>query len=338
MVPKPLVICLTPVRNEAWILDVFLKCTSLWADRIIIADQQSTDGSREIASRYPKVILIDNLSSDYNEVARQKILLTEARKIKGKRLLITLDADELFTSSYSKTNEWQQMLDASEGSVFGFRWINLCPGFKKCWITDGYFPWAYMDDGAEHVGLEMHSSRVPIKDWAKIVPMQQIKVLHYQYTDWARMESKHRYYQCLERIKYPHKHAIEIFRMYHHMYAIPEEKKIVSREEWFRAYEKKCIPVRSLPVGGGEHFWFDQEVMQKIEAQGASYFRRESIWDVDWCEKARKSKCVQSEQFKDPRSFIDKLVQAYLKETLKILHTRLVKILDLLVRTFLWRQ
>ena len=35
------IICLTPVKNEGWILERFLKCTSLWADYIIIADQSS---------------------------------------------------------------------------------------------------------------------------------------------------------------------------------------------------------------------------------------------------------------------------------------------------------
>jgi len=28
----PTIICLTPVRNKAWILDRFLQATSLWAD------------------------------------------------------------------------------------------------------------------------------------------------------------------------------------------------------------------------------------------------------------------------------------------------------------------
>ena len=69
---KPIVICLTPVRNEALILDRFLKATSLWADHIIIADQMSTDGSREIAKKHPKVTLIDNLSETFNEPERQK--------------------------------------------------------------------------------------------------------------------------------------------------------------------------------------------------------------------------------------------------------------------------
>ncbi|MFZ0503142.1 MAG: glycosyltransferase family 2 protein, partial [Chthoniobacterales bacterium] len=63
---KPLVICLTPIKDEAWILERFLKCASTWADHIIIADQQSKDGSKEIARRFPKVTLIENNSESFN--------------------------------------------------------------------------------------------------------------------------------------------------------------------------------------------------------------------------------------------------------------------------------
>ena len=56
---KPLHVVMTPVRNEAWVLRAFLEATSLWADYIIIADQMSTDGSREIAGNSPTRVLPD---------------------------------------------------------------------------------------------------------------------------------------------------------------------------------------------------------------------------------------------------------------------------------------
>ena len=103
---KPLIICLTPVKNEAWILDKFIQCASLWADCIIIADQMSTDGSRDIALKYPKVRLIDNDSEAFNEPERQKLLVDAARQIHfngQRRLLISLDADEFLTSNFQET-------------------------------------------------------------------------------------------------------------------------------------------------------------------------------------------------------------------------------------------
>ncbi|MFN8207209.1 MAG: glycosyltransferase family 2 protein [Bacteroidales bacterium] len=297
---KTTIVCLTPVKNEAWILDTFLQCTSLWADYIIIADQHSSDGSRDIAPRHPKVIQIDNPLAEYNEIERQKLLLAEARKISGKRLLITLDADEFFTSEHTKTAEWMRMLQAEPGEIFGFQWINLLPGLKKAWIPQGHFPWAYMDDGREHNGYQMHSPRVPVNDWNKIVNLSDIKVIHFQYTNWPRMESKQRYYQCLERLKYPYKTPTEIFRTYHHMYGITKNKLIPFNPEWLDPCLMSAIDSIQMNTPGKN--WFDDEVEKLFKTHGTSRFKKEAIWNFDW-------------PFKDPRNLIDRAIHLYLKIT-----------------------
>ncbi|MGB8077207.1 MAG: glycosyltransferase family 2 protein, partial [Gallionella sp.] len=114
---KPKIICLTPVRNESWILEKFLKAASLWADHIIIADQFSDDDSREIAGRFDKVILIRNPSAEFNEPERQRLLIEAARKIEGPRLLITLDADEFLTANFHDSAEWEFIMHAPPGTV-----------------------------------------------------------------------------------------------------------------------------------------------------------------------------------------------------------------------------
>ena len=83
---SPKLVVLTPVRNEAWVLRGFLEATSLWADYIIIADQMSNDGSRDIAREYPKVILIDNDREEMHMAATRRLLFEEARKIKGEKI------------------------------------------------------------------------------------------------------------------------------------------------------------------------------------------------------------------------------------------------------------
>src|SRR5204862_1611085 len=45
------VIALVPVRNESWILEHSLACWSAFCDVIIVSDQESTDGSRDIYRR-----------------------------------------------------------------------------------------------------------------------------------------------------------------------------------------------------------------------------------------------------------------------------------------------
>ena len=81
------IVVVTPVKNEEWLLERFLAVTSRFADHIIVADQQSTDASRSICARFPKVHLVSNDSLAYDEAHRQKLLLTEARRLSpGKEL------------------------------------------------------------------------------------------------------------------------------------------------------------------------------------------------------------------------------------------------------------
>lgn len=192
---KPKVICLTPVKNESWILEKFLMTTSLWADHIIIADQFSDDNSREIAKKFEKVILIKNPSIEFNEPERQKLLIEAARKIEGRKLLITLDADEFLTANYHNSTEWQFIMSAPPGTIIRFKWVNLKPGMMKYWSPDVFFPWGFMDDGTEHMGSIIHSTRIPMPLNAMMIDLNEVRVLHYQYTDWERMASKHRWYQ-----------------------------------------------------------------------------------------------------------------------------------------------
>lgn len=100
---NPLLIVLTPVFNEAWILSAFLKATSTWADYIIVADQMSTDGSRNIYSQYDKVIVIDNPISDMHQARTRKLLFDYVSKIEGDKILFTLDADEFLSSDFTHT-------------------------------------------------------------------------------------------------------------------------------------------------------------------------------------------------------------------------------------------
>src|SRR6266446_8064816 len=149
---KPAVICLTPVKNEAWILERFLRCASLWADYIIIADQGSNDGSIEIATSFPKVILVDNPSLTFNEPERQKLLLETARRISDHRLLITIDADEFIKANILASPEWNSVLQAPTGTVIRFQWPIILSDLCSYWMYPADHAWGFIDDGSEHKG------------------------------------------------------------------------------------------------------------------------------------------------------------------------------------------
>ena len=57
------IVVVTQVKNEEWILERFLALTSRFADAIVVADQRSTDRSREIYAQFSKSHPIDRHES-----------------------------------------------------------------------------------------------------------------------------------------------------------------------------------------------------------------------------------------------------------------------------------
>lgn len=324
---KPTIICITPVKNEAWILDRFLSSASLWADYIIIADQMSTDGSRDIALKYPKVILIDNSSTDFNEKERNNLLLIEARKISGKRLIIALDADEIFSPEIFSSNDWKSILNLEFGTVIKFQWANLKPGLKKMWLDDFLFPWGYIDDGGiSSDDRIIHTSRIPYKESSPIYVVKDFKVMHFQYTVWSRMQCKHRWYQCYERVKFPKKSAVDIYRLYHHMYSVSKDRLIDVPTYWQKDYLKQGIDISKGLIQ--DKLWWEESVLEMFDNYSIHTFSSLNIWGVNWNKIAKKWNRANSDKYKDPRGVKDILIQLYLKLTQRIHQTVLIRKID----------
>ena len=324
------IICLTPIRNEAWILEKFLSCASLWADHIIIADQLSTDGSREIAKKFPKVILVDNNSETFNEPERQKLLIDEGRKIQGPKVFFTLDADEFLTSGYASSSEWDKILHAPPGHVFRFNWVNVLPGFKRGWVI-GNSPWAFADDGSQHAGPKIHSPRIPLPAHGTYHNLTDIKVLHFQYTDWPRMQSKHCWYQCYEILHNPGKGPVELYRMYHHMYIYLKRKKytVDLEDRWFRGYDEAGINIRDVRK---LDYWWDGEVVKMLVENGASRFAPAFIWYRDWNLIRDKYDMHNKADLGDPRNVFQKLLHSYLHTSQPYRNSYAVRAFDKLLR------
>jgi len=311
---KAVVICITPVRNEAWILDRFLKCASLWADYIVIADRMSTDGSREIVKKYPKVKLLDNTSDDFDEKTRITLMVNEARKIPGKRLIIALDADEALSANFAESPEWDKMLNAPEGTVFKFEWVNILPDMKHCWLEGNRF-FGVVDDGYEGKYIKIHGPRLPIRNNASVVSLEGIKVLHYQYTDWERMKSKQRWYQIWASLRFPNQRPVDIYRLYHPVERVARERIIPLRKEWFSYYESKGIDMKEVKKDLSYQRNKNKEVLAFFEKYGVKRFRKCDVWDVDWEEISREIRYEINGPLKDPRNFFDKAIHAWLART-----------------------
>ena len=328
---QPKIICLTPVKNEAWILDRFLRCASLWADHIIVADQNSDDGSREIVQNYEKVILVDNEDpAEYDEYKMRKGLFTEARKIPGSKVLIALDADEVFTPNVLSSSQWKEALNAPPGTSLGFKLANLAPNLRQYWMPRGYAAIGYVDDGAEYNCGKIHTPRI---HWSRNIPrhyVNEVAVMHYQYTDWDRMESKHRWYKCWEKVNNPRRSAVGIYRQYHHMYSIGPKDLNLIPSWWFENYER--IGIDMTNIDREKTFRWDQRILEYFAEHGTKTFSKLDIWDVDWDKAARLNNLDHSDSLHDPRSRLEVLIHHWLWATQPRASSYFVRLQDILLR------
>lgn len=324
----PKLICLTPVRNEAWILDAFLTATSLWADHIIIADQNSTDGSCEIYKKYPKVTVVENNDPDLHETNRQRLLFEAARKIDGDKVFIALDADEIFTSNYYQTNDWQKIKNAKAGDMFNFQWAELNEKATH-YKVEKWFQWGMFDDGTNPPkDGKIHIARVP---WTHTRPDNEVfindfYVMHLQYLNKIRLLSKEKYYQCFLFLN-ENKNAISINRaardigLYVASASIPDY--------FFEKYKEQNIVIEKLIDFSKTYCWQDEKVLEYFTEKGTHFFRKLDIWDEQWLTQLTK---IAGKEIKDPRRISDKIVHFYLRKTQKIKGSIFIKIIDKLLK------
>ncbi len=323
------IICLTPVKNEDWILERFIRSASLWADHIIIADQNSVDGSVEIAKKFPKVILIQNDSLTFNEPDRQKLLINEARKISGRKLLVALDADEFLSSNFIESRSWNDIRKQKNGTSIYFECVNVHSSFEKYW-SKGYHYYAYIDDLALHVGKEIDSPRLPKENNPRRLEIRDVKVLHLQYIDMERAKYKQIWYQCLEKTLNDQntylgtrKTNFYLFKRYNKIkFQINELQPLSSR--WINNYLDRNIDIFLNPLNSWNPFL--HYIKNLFDQYGVRHFNKLSIWDVDWNEKFR------STQYRDPRSIITKIIHKWLNNRKHLefcpLETYILKILE----------
>lgn len=322
---SPKIICLTPVKNEEWILRNFLRATSLWADKIVVVFQKSDDNSEKICKEFSKVVFVRNDSDKYDEFARQNILINESRKIfpDDKHILIALDADEFLTMPPSFELEIKKIVKLKVGTNIIFNWNNVKSFGKEYWEGGSKMPFGFVDDGRVHQGKIIHSNRVPINSNIKCFECKEIQVLHYQYANWDRMRSKHRWYQAWEAVNHPERSYIDIFRQYNHMYGVNTNNIKTIPEEWFHVYSKNHIDINEFAIKETV-YWWDKEVIGLIKKYSKRKFSKIYIWDFDWTKFGP--------EFSDPRSVAEKLIHIYLFWSQKYLKTILVKIMDKIIK------
>lgn len=226
MMDKPALIVVTPVRNEAWVLDAFLACASSWADHIILADQHSTDGSREIAAQYPKVTLVDNDAAEMDQAAARLLLFKEVDKIEGDKIVFALDADEFLSEGFESTEGWKSIMESQPNELFSFQWLNLYGDYHHVVPNSHYMEWAcHFGPDARIADLyrqcedrSVHEMRVPCLplDQVSYVEIPDIKFVHLARLNLIRQKNKEDFYQVSSVAKLNKRiSAVTAFRTYH---------------------------------------------------------------------------------------------------------------------------
>lgn len=320
---KPLIIVLTPVRNEAWVLRAFLEATSLWADYIIIADQMSTDGSREIAEEYPKVILIDNDRKEMHQAATRRLLFEAARKIEGEKLLFTLDADEFLSGDFVHASDWKKIMESQPDDSFCWRWMNLKRNDITKYSTFQHFYWCVHESEAlwdgEFPDNFIHEWRLPWSpraDESHKFLLDDFCSIHLARVNELRQRNKERFYQVSTVGRNPKKSRISLYRQYH------TEEKLEYMEvpkDAYCFYERHGIDLWKYVDLNDEGEYYTLEILDYFQRDGMKKFALLDIWDQDW---------MKRNGLKDPRNVFHKLLLGYLHKTNPYANSILVRCLD----------
>ena len=327
-------ICLTPTRNEKWIIGPFVTAAKQWADRVVVVDQGSTDGTLEELQSKPDVDVVINESVEFDEHHRQELLLSAARETSEKRILFALDADEVFSANFRESQDWDKIEAAEPGTVLRFRWVNILPGFREAWVPKEPITLGFVDDGSPNMATgRIHNPRLPHPENAPILDLKEVVVLHFQYVLWDRMLHKQRWYQAWEKLHSPDKGALEIFRTYNHMYGgwNPEEIQPV-KKEWLNGYDRPDCNLRNLECE--EITLWEKEIVEMLQKHGAKKFSKIAIWDQDWQQVAAKMG-IQG-YFEDPRSLWERLAHRLLKRSQTRREKVWVRVLERCLRSIGW--
>ncbi len=324
------VICIMPVKNEAWILERSLACASLWADLIIVADQQSGDASARIARRFSKVELLENTGTAYSEHDRQTLLLARARQVPGRRVILSLDADEVLAANWRESGEWHSLLTAPEGTRFRFPKAELLPGCDRYWVLPGGdLVHGMVDDGSPFVGGTIHGPRLPVADPTTILRPKSLWLLHYRATDPERNAAKQRWYQCWEKaVKDPTIRPIVLYRTYHQDLGRPKEALVVP-DAWLAAYRRAGIEMTAIQPEA--HSWWDHEVVALFGKHGLNTFRKLDVfgpWTADLL--------LNRAPIRDPRNTVERAVHWWLRATQRHERRLWVRFIQRMLRAFGW--
>ena len=275
------IIALLPVKNEAWVLPHTFGCLSSFCDVILVHDQQSSDGSREIAARFPKVVWIESSDSKICEQARWQ-LWDIARQYDGQNLLWCTDADELVSPVRMRSFLDRRGAELTGGVVVDALYCHVWNSPARYRSGLGVYaphwkPVAIVDnrrrDYDRSRSLPLHEERVPVGADTVRSPAEDAPVLHLQWLLPNRSQMRQAWYRCRELL-----HGERSIHGINSQYAgtLPEWHVPTAPipPNWLEGLTMPDACVDREPT------WQEAEILGWFEKRGVEFFEPLEIWHV----------------------------------------------------------
>ena len=319
MKDKPLLFCLTSTRNYAWCTRAFLEANTRWADYVVIVDQMSTDGTREMAAEYSNVVVLDNEDLTYSETKRCEMALNYARSVQGDKILVYLAIDEVLPANFQKTKDWQKVLLSQHGDVFCLNWANILLDGKHYFGSgkDDMFQ-IFHDDGVtpfDNQGKDMHTHTLPYPNNGTDYIIKDFPILHFGYYNVKWKYVKNHYYQMVDYDK-NHGSIISL----HRYYCVINEKydsKDINQGWLYKNFDLLgLVDVTSRPL-------LCDYMLGFIKEKGIDQYCRLNIWQPEM---------LGYLEMKDPRKWYHKILHKYLDLTQPYRGVILVRAIDKILK------
>lgn len=318
---RPLLIVTSCTRNYGWVTRAFLEGNTRWADYVIIVDQMSTDGTREMCAEYENVVLVDDKDMNYKENIRAKMAFLKGRELAAGRdaIYFALDIDEVMPANWQDTKDGQKILNSAPGDMFELEWANIMPGGKTC-TRIGWQYKVFHDNGMDwqDTNIQMHTPLLPYSSW-EIEPTRvyDFPLLHFGNYNVRWTQYKYVYYQFLDIQQKRSKSVVSIYRMYH-----SNEKDITPRTEIQQEWLYKdtdiigSVDIASAPI-------FIDYIKEIIAKEGVKKFMPIDVWTDEFCNSIGVT---------DPRSIGWRMMHIYFRSTNKYAKSRLVRTIDIVLK------
>jgi hypothetical protein len=315
---RPLLIVISSNRNYGWVVPAFLKANTQWADYIVVVDQMSTDGSREMYALYENVIVVDDKDMQFKENTRARMAFEKGREIADGRdaIYFALDIDEILPANWMETADGKAILMSKPGDMFGLKWADVRSD-KRTYAEEQNWQYKIFHDNGmawQYKTQELHVAHLPYSTYeiepTRITDFPNVHFGHY-HSKWRKYNGM--YYAVLNVHQSRSKSLVSVNReLYPDLWNSLPVCEI--KQEWLYSNFDvfALIDLSREPQGV-------KLIQEIIEEDGINKFVGLDIWDEYLCTKLR---------IEDPRTLGWKMLHWYLRKTQPRRHAFIVRGID----------